>query len=84
MTLVSGDLGADIIATKRPLKMVLQCKNYKQNVGNEAVQQVFAAKSHYDATIAGVVAINGYTSSARNLAKSTGVMLMDLKDLREM
>tara|TARA_Y100001936_G_C15446239_1_gene346741 strand:- start:24 stop:152 length:129 start_codon:yes stop_codon:yes gene_type:complete len=31
-------------------------KNYKQNVGNVSVQQVFAAKSHYDATIAGVVA----------------------------
>ena len=44
-------------------------KNYKQNVGNDSVQQVFAAKSLYDATIAGVVAINGYASSARNLTK---------------
>ena len=54
LTAKTGDQGADIIATKGKLKLVIQCKNYESAAGNDSVQQVNIAKmSFFDANIAG-------------------------------
>ena len=45
LTPSSNDQGADIIAKKGLITLVLQCKNYRKPAGNDAIQQVFAAKS---------------------------------------
>jgi hypothetical protein len=72
----TGDQGADIVATRRRHVLVVQCKLYAQPVGNRAVQEVHAARSHRRATLAAVVTNAGYTRAARQLAQSTGVLLL--------
>lgn len=76
-TPASGDQGADVIAERNGQRAIIQCKLYTAPVGNKAVQEVYAAKSHDNGTIAAVVSTSGYTSSAKALAASTGVLLLD-------
>lgn len=72
----TGDQGADILANKDGLSYAVQCKDYSGNVGNAAVQQSLSAKLHYKSDYAVVCTNNGYTKSARELAASTGVILV--------
>lgn len=81
LTQASGDQGADVIATKGGLRLVIQCKLYASPVGNKAVQEAFAAKSHYGATHAAVVTNASFTPSAKRLGSSTGVLLLHADDL---
>jgi HJR/Mrr/RecB family endonuclease len=78
----SGDQGIDVLAEKNDIRLVLQCKKYGKPVGNKAVQEAFAAKAHAGATVAAVVSNQGYTRAARELAESTGVMLLHFTELR--
>lgn len=80
-TQASGDQGADVIAVKDGMRLVLQCKLYSGTVGNKAVQEVAAAMAHYGADHGAVVATNGFTKSAATLAASTGVHLLHFDDL---
>ena len=79
----TGDQGADVVASKRGTKVILQCKLYSNTVGNKAVQEVFAAKTHLSANFAAVVSNRSYTRSAKELAITTGVLLLDYSQLRE-
>ena len=80
----SGDQGADIIANRGPIKLVIQCKDYKSNVGNAAVQEVNAARTFYDGDLAAIICKKNYTKFARTLAKNLGVMLWYLADLEKL
>lgn len=77
-----GDQGIDVLAELRGTKAAIQCKKYAQRAGNAAVQEVVAGKRHYGAQIAVVVAPNGFTRAAHQLAKSNAVLLMSHDDLR--
>lgn len=79
----SGDQGVDVIAKKDDVLIVVQCKFYTQPVGNKAVQEVVAGKTYYKAKYAVVVTNNTYTKSARQLAKSCGVVLLNVKQLKD-
>lgn len=79
----SGDQGADLIAERFGEKIVIQAKNYSDNVGNSAVQQVNAARSFYKCDRAMVICNRNFTPSAKDLAKSTGVELIDRNGLKE-
>ena len=81
VTQASGDQGADIIATKDTKRVVIQCKQYGTPVGNFAVQEIAAARSHYKANVAVVVSTAGYTSSAKQLAATNDVHLLHHSDL---
>lgn len=72
----SGDQGADVIAERDGLRIVLQCKLYSQPVGNKAVQEVYSAREYYGAALAYVVSNATYTKSAKLLANSLGVELI--------
>jgi restriction system protein len=72
-TPATGDQGVDIIAEREGEKVAVQCKNYASAVGNDAVQQVFAGGRFYGASRTVVIAPNGYTTSAKQLASSLGV-----------
>ena len=80
----SGDQGADIIAERGPIKLVIQCKDYAGNVGNSAVQEVHAAKTFYDGSLAAIVCTKNYTKSAQVLAKNVGVSLWHVSDLENL
>ena len=82
----SGDQGVDVIASKGGIKAGIQCKRYKNNVPISAIQQSYSAKSHFNLTHAIVVATSGYTKSAKEVAETNGVLLLnhyDLPKLRE-
>lgn len=81
VTKASGDQGADVVAERNGKLLVVQCKLYNKPVGNKAVQEVVAAKLYYRAHYSAVVTNAGYTSSARELADMTGVMLLHHTDL---
>jgi restriction system protein len=78
----SGDQGADVIAALDGYRIVVQCKLYSSPVGNKAVQEVAAARKFYEATVAIVVATQGFTPSARVLAEKLGVVLTQADQLR--
>lgn len=78
----SGDQGIDVLAEKNLVRVVIQCKLYSKPVGNSAVQQVIAGKAYEKADYAAVVAPNGYTRSAIELAERDGIFLLSPKDLK--
>lgn len=84
VTRASGDQGADVIAKKGGIRAVIQAKKYSAPVGNDAVQQVYAAQAHYGATVGAVVSTAGFTASARQLARSTRVHLLHHDKLLEL
>ena len=78
----SGDQGVDVIATAGKERLAIQCKNYAKPVGNKPVQEVYAGARHHRCTAALVVAPEGFTKGAVELARSVGVSLRDAQDLR--
>jgi restriction system protein len=77
----SGDQGADVVAEKGGITIVLQCKLHRNAIGNKAVQEAFTARKHYGATAAAVVSNAGFTRSAEALSRTTGVLLCHYSDL---
>ncbi len=55
---------------------MIQCKLYQSPVGNRAVQEAYAAMTHYSADVAAVITNSGFTPSARRLSATTGVVLL--------
>jgi hypothetical protein len=82
-TKASGDQGSDIIAEKDGIRLVVQCKLYNHPVGNKAVQEVAAARTHEKADYAAVVSKARYTASAQELAATNGVLLLHHADLQD-
>jgi len=84
---IGADQGIDVRANKEGLHVIIQCKLYSSSVGNKAVQEALSGKLFDKADFAVVVAPNGFTRSAMDLARSTGVLLLshnDLKNLSEL
>ncbi|ATJ90637.1 MULTISPECIES: restriction endonuclease [Acetobacter] len=72
----SGDQGADVIAQKNGVKIVVQCKLYTGTVGNDAVQQAYTAQTFQGAQAAIVATNSTFSTSARQAAATTGVCLI--------
>lgn len=81
VTPASGDQGVDVVAEKRGLRIVVQCKKYSKPVGNHAVQEIVAAIAHEAAQHGVVVTNNRFTTGARRLAASNRVLLLHHSDL---
>lgn len=79
----SSDQGADVIAIKNNIKLVIQYKLYSKPVGNKAVQEVNKAQTYYKADYAIVVSNADYTISARQIASSTKVKLLYHDELQD-
>jgi hypothetical protein len=73
----SGDQGVDVVAIRDQTKVAIQCKRYSQPVGNKAVQEAYSGCRYAGAQFACVISTGGYTRSAKELASSTDVMLLD-------
>jgi restriction system protein len=82
VTRASGDQGVDIVAEKRGMRIVLQCKKYSKPVGNRAVQEIVAGIAHEGARRGVVVATGNFTPAAVRLAASNQVLLLHHADLR--
>lgn len=77
LTKTTGDYGADLVLSSKNRKIIVQAKRHKKNVGIKAVQEISAAKKHYQADECWVVTNSHYTEPAKNLAKSNQVRLVD-------
>jgi restriction system protein len=84
VTMQSRDQGVDVVAEKGGVRVVIQCKLYKQPVGNKAVQEAAAAKAHEQASYGIVVTNNRYTQAAEQLASTNGVLLLHYRDLQNL
>lgn len=85
----SGDQGKDIICWKNGIRHVIQCKCYRGNVGNDAVQQVYAAIKYVGNPFVEldkpIVMTNSYfTASAKEAARRCKVELWDRDTLDQM
>ncbi|BCM86648.1 restriction endonuclease [Methylobacterium indicum] len=83
-TKAAGDQGADVVAERDGIRLVVQCKRYAKPVGNGAVQEVVSARSYWNADHAAVVSNAGFTPAARKLAAVTDVLLMHHDELPEL
>ena len=80
----SGDQGIDIIAYRDDIKYGIQCKCYSSDIGNKAVQEVYAGKAFYHCHV-GIVLTNRYfTKSAIELAERNGIILWNRDKLLEL
>jgi restriction system protein len=77
----SGDQGVDVLASKAPFRLVIQCKLYTNSVGNAAVQEAISAREWEGATHGAVVSNAKYTKAAKELAHKSGIMLWHHDDL---
>lgn len=82
-TQASGDQGADIVAERDGLRLVVQCKRYGKPVGNAAVQEAAAAARYWSGDVAAVVSNAGFTPAARKLAAAADVVLLHHDDLAD-
>lgn len=74
----SGDNGADIIAERDGIRYAIQTKYYNSgNVGNNAVQQVYAGCKMYNCTVGIVLTNSLFTPSAKETANKLGIVLWD-------
>jgi HJR/Mrr/RecB family endonuclease len=74
---VTGDQGIDLIASRSGERLGIQAKGYQESVSNSAVQQAFAGMSHYRCHRCAVITNSEFTRAARELALSTGCILVD-------
>ncbi len=80
----SGDNGADLIISDNIHRLAIQAKNYIGNaVGNNAIQEIFTAKSFYKCSKSMVITNSYYTKQAIKLAKSTNTILIDRDELKK-
>jgi HJR/Mrr/RecB family endonuclease len=80
----TGDQGADVFIEKAGERSVVQAKLYGHPVGNKAVQEVVAARIYYGCQYAIVVSNNFFTPSAKELARSSNVKLVDQTEFLSM
>lgn len=83
-TATTGDQGVDLLARKGMSKYAIQCKRYKNSVGNKAVQEVFSGAFFYKCDKCIVVTNSHFTASAKELAKANKVELWDRDKLKEL
>jgi restriction system protein len=83
-TQATGDQGVDLIVPDLDGKrVVIQLKRWTGPVGNKAIQATFAGMAHYQADEGWIITTSTFTKSARELARSTSVRLIDGKELSD-
>lgn len=80
----SGDQGADVIASKDGVNVLIQAKCYTVPVSNKAVQEAFSALQYHGCTQAVVITTSSFTPGAVALAKADSVELIDGEHLQKM
>ena len=73
----SGDGGVDILACKGNIKYAIQCKRYKNKLGNSSIQEVFSGKAYYHCDKAVVMTNSYFTKPAIQYANHLHVELWD-------
>ena len=77
----TGDYGVDLIAIKDGRRIAVQCKRYKDSIGQEAIREVYAGMQQYSCTVGVVVTNSHFTKHATTVAATTQCILIDREDL---
>jgi restriction system protein len=77
----SGDLGSDLILEMDGIRIALQAKRYKEQVGPDAVREVNTVLRPRNCTLGMVVTNSFYTDEAKYLARENNITLWDRNDL---
>lgn len=86
LTPYSNDKGVDVVALKNGENYLIQAKQTKSFVGNEAIQEIYTAKKYYEYAFKEqfnllTITNNDYSSSAKILANSNEIKLVNRIDL---
>lgn len=73
----SGDQGVDVLAEKDGIRYAVQCKCYRNPLGNAPIQEVHAGKEMYHCQIGAVMTNQYFTPGGKELAEQTGTLLWD-------
>jgi len=76
-TSVSADYGVDLVLEKDRIRTAVQVKHYKRPLSQAPVREVVAGMLVYKCSKAMVITNSTFTKSARHLAKSNYVKLVD-------
>lgn len=79
----TGDFGIDVLAKKEDVLYGFQCKLYSKPVGNNAIQQAYSGKKHYNCNVAIVVTNSTFTRQAKEQARELQVVLWDRNNLKK-
>ncbi len=82
-TKLSGDFGADLII-ENGIKIIVQAKRYSKSVSLSAIQEITAAKKHYQIDNAWVITNNYFTEPAKNLASDNNIRLINREELAKL
>jgi restriction system protein len=77
VTQASNDYGIDVIALKDNIRFGVQVKRYTGSVSRTAISDAVAGSRHWQCHASMVVTNSYFTSSAKQLADSTGCILID-------
>lgn len=78
LTPATGDHGADILAfTPNGQSAVVQCKFYKDKVGQHAVQEAVAARVYFNREVAIVITNSIFSPGAKDFARKTDTYLVE-------
>ena len=89
LTPYSNDKGVDVVVLKNGENYLIQVKQTKSLVGNEAIQEICTAKNYYENKFSEqfnllTVTNNDYSSSARILAKTNDIQLFNRNHLENL
>jgi SNF2 family DNA or RNA helicase/HJR/Mrr/RecB family endonuclease len=85
----SNDKGVDVVALSGSKNWLFQAKQSRSQVGNDGVQEIFAARNYYESKFntqfeLAVISNNDFGLSARTLATANQVELIDRDSLGKM
>ncbi|MEM0543151.1 SNF2-related protein [Flavobacterium sp. j3] len=89
LTPYSNDKGVDVVVLKNGENYLIQVKQTKSLVGNDAIQEIYTAKNYYESKFNEkfnllTITNNEYSSSAKILAKSNNINLLNRINLEEL
>lgn len=79
----TGDQGIDLIVTKGAERGVVQCKRYKESVGQPVVRDLFGVMVHEVASTGYIVTTGYFTEQAKEWARGKPIELIDGRRLNE-
>ncbi|SHF93903.1 Restriction endonuclease [Salegentibacter echinorum] len=89
LTPFANDKGVDIVALNSQNNYLIQAKQSQSTVSNDAIQEVFTSKNYYSSHFSEdfqmtVLTNNKFGGSAKTLATSTNVELLDKDNLHSL
>ena len=89
LTPYSNDKGVDVVVLKKGENYLIQVKQTKSLVGNDAIQEICTAQKYYENKFSAkfnllTITNNEYSSSAKILANSNGIQLLNRHHLESL